>query len=55
VIYQNLEKKKDGWLFGANVPDDPRIRNLESSDVGYNDICQQTGAPPSQATWRPAL
>ncbi|WP_368911692.1 C45 family autoproteolytic acyltransferase/hydolase [Taklimakanibacter deserti] len=44
LIYQNLEKKKDGWFFGANVPDDPRIRNLESSDVGYNDIRQQTGA-----------
>ena len=44
LIYQNLQKKTDGWFFGDNAPDDPRIRNLESSDVGYNDIRQQTRA-----------
>jgi hypothetical protein len=44
LIYQSFEKKTDGWFFGANVPDDPRIRNLESTDTGYNDIRQQTGA-----------
>jgi hypothetical protein len=44
LIYTNLQKKSDGWFFGANVPDDPRIRNLESSDVGFSDIRQQTGA-----------
>lgn len=44
LIYTNLNKKSDGWFFGDNAPDDPRIRNLESSDVGYNDIRQQTGA-----------
>ncbi|HLX03134.1 MAG TPA: phospholipase, partial [Trinickia sp.] len=27
-----------------NAPDDPRIRNLECTDVGYSDIRQQTGA-----------
>ena len=44
LIYQNFQKKADGWYFGDNAPEDPRIRNLESSDVGYNDIRQQTGA-----------
>ncbi len=44
LIYTNLQKKSDGWYFGANVADDPRIRNLESSDTGFSDIRQQTGA-----------
>lgn len=42
--YQNFQKKTDGWYFGDNAPEDPRIRNLECSDTGYNDIRQQTGA-----------
>jgi hypothetical protein len=44
LIYQNLQKKTDGWFFGDNAPEDPRIRNVESSDTGYNDVRQQTGA-----------
>jgi hypothetical protein len=44
LIYQSLKKKKDGYFFGDNAPEDPRIRNLECTDVGYNDIRQQTGA-----------
>ncbi|MEP7146193.1 MAG: C45 family autoproteolytic acyltransferase/hydrolase [bacterium] len=44
LIYTNLQKKKDGFYFGDNAPNDPRIRNLECTDVGYNDIRQQTGA-----------
>lgn len=44
LIYQNFQKKTDGWYFGDNAPDDPRIRNLETFDNGYNDIRQQTGA-----------
>jgi uncharacterized protein CbrC (UPF0167 family) len=44
LIYQDLRKKTDGWFFGDNAPDDPRIRNVESSDTGYNDVRQQTGA-----------
>jgi hypothetical protein len=44
LIYQNLRKKTDGWYFGDNAPEDPRIRNVESSDTGYNDVRQQTGA-----------
>jgi len=44
LIYQDLRKKNDGWFFGDNAPHDPRIRNVESSDTGYNDVRQQTGA-----------
>jgi hypothetical protein len=44
LIYQDLRKKTDGWFFGDNAPHDPRIRNVESSDTGYNDVRQQTGA-----------
>ncbi len=44
LIYQNLRKKTDGWFYGDNAPEDPQIRNLESSDTGYNDVRQQTGA-----------
>ena len=44
LIYQNLQKKTDGWFFGDNAPSDPRIRNVESTDTGYNDVRQQTGA-----------
>jgi hypothetical protein len=44
LIYQDLKRKNDGWFFGDNAPDDPRIRNVESSDTGYNDVRQQTGA-----------
>lgn len=42
--FQNLQKKTDGWFVGDNTPNDPRIRNLECSDVGFDDIRQQTGA-----------
>ncbi|MBV8279076.1 MAG: peptidase C45 [Verrucomicrobia bacterium] len=42
--YNSFQKTTDGWYFGDNVPDDPRIRNLECSDTGFNDIRQQTGA-----------
>eukprot|EP01090_Pellita_catalonica_P006320 TRINITY_DN1652_c0_g1_i1.p1 TRINITY_DN1652_c0_g1~~TRINITY_DN1652_c0_g1_i1.p1 ORF type:complete len:472 (-),score=80.46 TRINITY_DN1652_c0_g1_i1:74-1489(-) len=44
LIYQSFSVKKDGYFFGDNVVSDPRIRNLECSDTGYNDIRQQTGA-----------
>jgi hypothetical protein len=44
LLFQNFQKKSDGWYFGDNAPNDPRIRNLECSDVGYDDIRQQTGA-----------
>lgn len=44
LIYQNLSKKTDGFFFGDNAPNDPRIRNVESTDTGFNDVRQQTGA-----------
>lgn len=42
--YQSLKRTHDGSLFGCNASDDPRIRNLECKDNGYNDPRQQTGA-----------
>lgn len=44
LVYQLLEKKTDGYFYGDNAPTDPRIRNLESTDTGYSDVRQQTGA-----------
>jgi hypothetical protein len=41
---QRIEKTTDGWFFGENAPDDPRIRSIECSDTRYNDIRFQTGA-----------
>lgn len=42
--FQALERTKDGCFFGCNAVFDPRIRNLECKDNGYNDPRQQTGA-----------
>jgi len=44
LLYQSYVKKTDGYVFGDNVANDPRIRNLECTDTGYSDIRQQTGA-----------
>jgi hypothetical protein len=44
LLYQNLKKSTDGAFYGDNAPEDPRIRNVESRDTGYNDVRQQTGA-----------
>ncbi|MGH2584639.1 MAG: C45 family autoproteolytic acyltransferase/hydrolase [Dehalococcoidia bacterium] len=44
LIYQSFEKKSSGSFFGANFAPDPRIRNRESTDTGYNDVRQQVGA-----------
>merc|ERR1711974_152463 len=44
LIYQNYTKKSNGYFFGENAPNDARIRNLECTDVGFNDVRQQTGA-----------
>ena len=43
LLYQNIKKKKDGFFYGCNVVEDPRIRNLECSNTGYNDIRRHTG------------
>ncbi len=42
--FQQLVRTKDGFLVGCNAADDPRVRNLECVDNGYNDPRQQTGA-----------
>lgn len=42
--HQELLRTKDGFFFGCNACHNPRIRNLECVDNGYNDPRQQTGA-----------
>ena len=42
--YQALKRTKNGCFFGCNAVFDPRIRNLECKDNGFNDPRQQTGA-----------
>ena len=42
--YVNVEKKKDGYFIGFNAPYDPRIRNLECANTGYDDIRRHQGA-----------
>lgn len=40
----NVERKKDGYFIGYNAPDDPKIRNLECSNTGYDDVRRHQGA-----------
>lgn len=42
--HQELLRTKDGYFYGCNACHNPRIRNLECVDNGYNDTRQQTGA-----------
>lgn len=42
--FTSLERTFDGAYFGCNTVFDPRIRNLECKDNGFNDPRQQTGA-----------
>ena len=42
--YVNVEKKRDGYFIGYNAAEDPRIRNLECSNTGYDDIRRHQGA-----------
>ena len=42
--YQDLKRTFNGTFFGCNAVFDPRIRNLECVDNGFNDPRQQTGA-----------
>ena len=41
---QELLRTKDGYFYGCNACHNPKIRNLECVDNGYNDTRQQTGA-----------
>jgi len=42
--YVNVEKKKNGCFIGFNGAYDPRIRNLESANVGHFDMRRHQGA-----------
>ena len=42
--FVNVERKKEGYFIGYNAPDDPRIRNLECSNTGYDDVRRHQGA-----------
>ena len=42
--YTNIEKKNNGYFIGFNATYDPRIRNLECSNTGFDDIRRHQGA-----------
>ena len=42
--YVNVERTKNGYFIGFNAPYDPRIRNLESSNTGWDDMRRHQGA-----------
>ena len=42
--YVNIEKKTNGYFIGYNAAEDPRIRNLECVNSGYDDIRRHQGA-----------
>jgi hypothetical protein len=42
--YHNVERTKNGYFIGFNAPYDPRIRNLECSNTGFDDIRRHQGA-----------
>lgn len=42
--YHNVERTKNGYFIGFNAPYDPRIRNLECVNTGFDDIRRHQGA-----------
>lgn len=42
--YVDVQRTKNGYFVGFNVAFDPRIRNLESSNTGWDDIRRHQGA-----------
>jgi len=42
--YVNVEKKTNGYFIGYNAAEDPKIRNLECVNSGYEDIRRHQGA-----------
>ena len=42
--YHNVERTKDGYYVGFNAVYDPRIRNLECGNHGFDDIRRHQGA-----------
>ena len=44
VEYVNVERTKNGYFIGFNAAYDPRIRNLECINTGFDDIRRHQGA-----------
>jgi hypothetical protein len=42
--FHNTERTKNGYFIGFNAPYDPRIRNLECMNTGFDDIRRHQGA-----------
>ena len=42
--FHNVERTKNGYFIGFNAPYDPRIRNLECVNSGFDDIRRHQGA-----------
>jgi hypothetical protein len=42
--FVGVERKKEGYFIGFNAPYDPRIRNLECNNSGFDDIRRHQGA-----------
>jgi len=42
--FVNVERKKEGYFIGFNAPYDPKIRNLECNNSGFDDIRRHQGA-----------
>jgi len=42
--YHNTERTKNGYFVGFNAAYDPRIRNMECADSGFDDIRRHQGA-----------
>jgi hypothetical protein len=42
--YHNVKRTHNGYFIGFNAPYDPRIRNLECSNTGFDDIRRHQGA-----------
>ena len=42
--YHNVERTKNGYFIGFNAPYDPRIRNLECVNTGFDDLRRHQGA-----------
>jgi len=42
--YHNTERTNNGYFIGFNAAYDPKIRNLECTDSGFNDVRRHQGA-----------
>jgi hypothetical protein len=53
LLYQSLSRTTDGYFWGDNQPQDPRIRNLECFGTGFSDVRTPNGA--REVRWRQLL